>query len=89
MLKRNDLRNGATLYIRGDYNVICDRCGFKKKRSEVKLEWDNLLVCSDTCWEARQPQDFVRAVPDGKPVPIARPEAPNQFVDGPILPEDL
>lgn len=76
-------------YVAGSYNVICDRCGFKKKRGEVKLEWDNLLVCKDTCWEIRQPQDFVRGVPDPQTVPIARPEAPDQFITSPVLPEDL
>jgi hypothetical protein len=71
-------------YNPGDYNVICDRCGFKKKRSETRLEWDNLLVCIAECYEMRQPQDFVKAVPDMRPVPIARPEAPDMFITTPV-----
>jgi len=71
------------IYIKGDYNVICDRCGFKKKRSQTRLEWDNLLVCYDTCWERRQPQDFLRAIPDRQNVPIPRPEPPDHFVPDP------
>jgi hypothetical protein len=82
-------RNSRNRYIKGQWNVICDRCGFKRKISEVRLEWDNLLVCIDKCWEARQPQDFVKGVPDMRPVPIARPEAPDQFITTPVLPEDL
>lgn len=59
----------------GDWNVTCDRCGFKRKRSECRVTWDNLLVCSDTCWEPRHPQDFVRSKPDRMRVPIARPDS--------------
>lgn len=70
-------------YKKGDWNVICDRCGFKKKYSETRLEWDNLLVCISPCWEPRQPQDYVRAIPDMKPVPIARPEPPDHFIEDP------
>jgi hypothetical protein len=73
-------------YVKGSWNVICDRCGFKKKNTEVELEWDNLLVCKDGCWEARQPQDYIRAIPDNRPVPMARPEATDQFITGPITP---
>lgn len=70
-----------TKWLRGNYNVICDRCGRKFKRTQVKFEWDYLLVC-DECWEPRQPQDLLRAIPDPQTVPIARPEAPDQFVTG-------
>jgi hypothetical protein len=76
-------------YLKGGWNVICDRCGFKKKNTEVKLEWDNLIVCKEYCWEPRQPQDFVRAIPDMKPVPMARPDSDPQFLDNQITPEDL
>ena len=31
--------------VRGDWNAICDRCGFKFKASELKKTWDNLYVC--------------------------------------------
>lgn len=56
----------------GDYNVICDTCGFKRKFSETKLQWDNKLVCQE-CYEERHPQDFVRGLTDKQTVPIARP----------------
>jgi hypothetical protein len=59
----------------GDWNVICDRCGLKKKRSQCRMTWDNLLVCSDTCWESRHPQDFVRGRVDSQRVPISRPDS--------------
>jgi hypothetical protein len=58
----------------GSYNVICDRCGMKRKASECRITWDNLFVCSDTCWMPRHPQEFVVGVPDDQTVPIARPD---------------
>lgn len=65
----------------GDPSAICDRCGFKFKLSQLKKEWDGLMVC-DQCWEPRQPQDFVRGVKDQRPIPDARPETPDQYVSG-------
>lgn len=41
----------------GDNNIICDRTGFKIKRSEAQKEWDGQLVRKES-WEARHPQDF-------------------------------
>jgi len=32
-------------YIAGDPWAICDRCGFKYRRSELRKEWTGLLVC--------------------------------------------
>jgi len=61
-------------YEPGNYWVICDRCGFKRRIKEAKSTWDNLLVCYPECWEPRHPQDFVRGKADRQSVPIARPE---------------
>lgn len=61
-------------YVPGDYWVICDRCGFKKRKSETSMTWDNLLVCTDKCFEEQHPQDFVKARVDIQSVPIARPD---------------
>jgi hypothetical protein len=63
----------ADHYIHGDYNIICDRCGFKIKRSEALKTWDNLLVCKKD-WEPRHPQDFVRGKADRQRVADARPD---------------
>lgn len=62
----------------GQWNVICDVCGFKKKSGEVKLRWDGLYVCKED-WEPRHSLDFIRAVPDDQSVPFTRPEAEDQF----------
>ena len=45
-------------YYSGDHLVICDRCGFKRLRSTVKLDWQNWLVCYPECYEVRHPQDI-------------------------------
>lgn len=60
-------------YKPGDYNVICDRCGMKRKASQCRMTWDSLFVCADRCWMPRHPQDFVEAVLDDQSVSIARP----------------
>ena len=47
-------------YQHGKWHVICDRCGRKRYNTEVSKEWTNLIVCSDTCLDMRNPQDFVK-----------------------------
>ena len=70
----------ADNYKHGDWNAICDTCGMKYKASELKLTWDNYLVCTQ-CWEPRQPQDFVRGKIDKQAVPphLSRPDQDNKF----------
>jgi len=62
----------------GDYNVIDDLMGFKRKASQCRLRWDNILVTRED-WEPRHPQDFLRAKPDRQKVENARPEQPDKF----------
>lgn len=80
------------MYVKGDHNVICDRTGFERKRSQCKYEWNGLLVLEDE-WEERQPQDFVRGVPDNKPVKDIRQDVePPVFVGlygKPVTLEDI
>lgn len=77
----------ADYYKHGDYNVICDICGFKYKASETRLQWNNLLTCGK-CYEERHPQDYVRGIRDDPTVPIARPDGEPIFV-GIVTPDDL
>jgi hypothetical protein len=37
-------------------------------------------MCCDDDWEIRQPQDFVRGVPDTQIAPWLRPEPPDSFI---------
>jgi len=73
----------------GDWNAICDRCGFKYKASQLKAEWTGLRVCSQ-CWERRHPQDYVRGVYDKQAPPWTRPETLEETLtlelqDGSVL----
>ena len=65
-------------YAPGEWNAVCDRCGFEYKSSELKRTWDGLMVCSKD-WEPRHPQDFVRGVKDPQSVPWTRDEGPDVF----------
>lgn len=62
-------------YVHGDWNVSCDRCGFKFKSSDVREEWNGLMVCED-CWESRHPADMYKYTPSKEQyIPYSRPEA--------------
>lgn len=71
----------ADYYADGQWNVICDQCGFKCKSKDIKKQWDGLEVCK-RCWEPRQPQDFVRGVMDRQQVPFTRPDVDPTFTPG-------
>ena len=47
----------------GDWNAACFECGRKRKASTMLKHWQGYYVCPEH-WEARHPQDFVRAMPD-------------------------
>jgi len=84
-------REPANNYVHGDHNFICDRCGFKRKFSEMRKEWTGLWVCTDTCWEARHPQDLLKGKKDLPGVKVARPwPAERTFLaDNEVTIEDL
>jgi hypothetical protein len=63
----------------GNWNAICDVCGFKFKASELKRRWDGFMVC-DKDFEQRHPQDLIRLKPDRQATPWARPVPEDQFV---------
>jgi hypothetical protein len=64
----------------GDYNAICDTCGFKYKASQLRMTWDGFFVC-EPCWEPRHPQDFVRSKQDKQRVAISRPDTSILFYE--------
>jgi hypothetical protein len=66
-------------YDNGDWIADCDVCGRKYKASALSQRWDGLMCCDDD-WEIRQPQDFVRGVPDTQIAPWLRPEPPDSFI---------
>jgi hypothetical protein len=66
---------------KGDFNRICERCGFKMKASETRKEWTGQIVCADGCWEARHPQEFVRGRRDRQRVPLPRPDSEPVYLE--------
>lgn len=77
------------MYVKGQWNVICDRCGFEYKSGQLRQEWTGLRVCRE-CHESRHPQDNVRGKADRQAPPWVRPEPPEiQIAPGDVRPEDL
>ena len=60
-------------YRPGDNWVACEVCGLNVLSSGAKRRWDGVIVCPED-WEARHPQDFVRARKDRQRPNLARPE---------------
>lgn len=65
----------------GDWNAICDICGFKYKASQLRKNWKGQMVCEQD-WETRHPQELLRVPKDDPSVPWARPQGddPEVFV---------
>ena len=62
----------------GDWNAVCYECGRKRKASQLKKHWQGYYVCPEH-WEPRQPQDFVRSVPDVQTPPWTQPMPRDTF----------
>jgi hypothetical protein len=62
----------------GNWNATCFECGRKRKASDLKKNWQGYFVCLEH-WEPRQPQDFVRAVPDVITPPWTQPMPADHF----------
>lgn len=78
----------ADYFAPGDWNAICDVCGFKYKASELRLRWDGLWCCPED-WEIRHPQDFVRGVKDRQAIPWSRPAPADIFIDSSLGPTSV
>lgn len=64
----------------GEWNALCDVCGFKFKAKDLKDRWDGLKVCNQD-WEPRHPQELIRPMPDQIKLPWTRPEPQDQFIN--------
>lgn len=62
-------------YRPGDYLINCDITGRKIFASRAKKDYRGNIV-SPEAYLKRNPQDFVRAINDGKPVPVIRENVP-------------
>lgn len=66
-------------YKPGDWNAICDVCGFRFKASELTKNWKGEYVCKPD-WEPRHPQTYIRVPHEDISVPWTRPEGIDQFI---------
>lgn len=62
--------------------------GFKVPLRNLVRQWDGEMV-DYRFVDKRNPQDFVRGVPERQDLPFARPEAPDQYITTPVTPDDL
>ena len=69
----------STWWKSGEWNTLCDVCGFKYKNTELKKRWDGLMVCSKD-WETRHPQELIRPLPGEAKLPWSRPEGTDVFI---------
>lgn len=72
--------SGADHLILGDWNARCFRCQGKFKASQLRKTWEGFYCC-DHCWEIRQPQDFVRGIPDFPAPPWVQSTPTDTFVE--------
>ena len=68
--------------------AICDASGFQCYADQLVRQWDGAMVLPRYV-DKRNPQDFVRGVPDMQTPRIVRPEAPDVFISTPVKPSDL
>ena len=75
-------------YVKGEWNALCQRCGFVHKSGHIRREWTGLMVCKE-CWEPRHPQEDVRSKVDKQAPPWSSPEPDDVFITDPITADDL
>lgn len=63
----------------GQWNARCSMCNFKRKSGTLVKNWQGMWRCPEHN-EPRQPQDFVRAVPDVQTPPWTQPIAGDTFL---------
>lgn len=77
------MKGTANFYKQGSYNLICIRCGQKRKREDMQTEWTGIIVCKH-CYDPRHPWTLPQPMPiDGLPVTDAYPRPrPRYIVEG-------
>jgi hypothetical protein len=71
---------GTELFYKpGSFYRVCERTGFATRAERTQREWQGLFVRREV-FEPRQPQDFVRGVPDIQTVPYSRPRPADVFI---------
>ena len=68
--------------------AICEASGFKCYADQLVRQWDGAYVLPEFC-DRRNPQDFVRGVPDNQTPRLTRPEPADTFLSAPVSASDL
>lgn len=71
-----------------DNNVICDRSGFKVRRSQCRMQWNNLFVRRDF-WERKHPELTFKPKKDHLRVAVDRPNPPEVGIDPAALAQQM
>lgn len=58
-------------YSPGEWNAVCDVCGFRFKSGKLRKRWDGLMVCTED-FEYDHPQKYIRVEETSQAVPWAR-----------------
>lgn len=86
------MKSGSTYLKLGEWNAVCDRCGFEFKSGQLRREWTGQRVCSK-CFEHRHPQEFLKGKIDRQAPPWVRPEPADIDVSpgsgNEVTPDDL
>jgi len=69
--------SGVDYFEDGAWNVRCQECFRKYKSFSLRKRWDNFWVC-DFCFEQRNPQDFIRGIPDNPSTPWRTGDDPRE-----------
>jgi len=67
-------------YKSGDSLAICDICGFRGYRNDMKRTHENLIV-HDRCFDPRHPQETIQLKADNITIKDPRPEGPDVFLN--------
>ena len=73
--------SGSDHFVPGDWNAVCWDCGRKFKASTMRRNWQGFYECQQH-WTPRQPQDFVRSIPDLQTAPWVQPQTFEQRTGG-------
>jgi hypothetical protein len=83
-----------TTYVKGQWNAVCDQCGFEYKSNQLRMQWNMLRCCSgpgtNECWEPRHPQELMKGRRDSQAPAWVRPPPPDiELTVNQVRPEDL
>lgn len=70
----------GTWWEQGQYDAICDVCGFSFKSGKLKKRYDGMMVCAED-WEARHPLERTVSIRSPATLPWTRPEPADTFIE--------